>query len=33
MLDVIFLGGIVAFYVIFNYFSKWCEDQIEKVNN
>ena len=33
MLDVLFLGGIVATYVIFIFFNKWCEKQVDKINN
>ena len=33
MLDILFLGGIVAIYVIFNFFVKWCETQVDKINN
>ena len=33
MLDVLFLGGIVVAYIIFNYFVKWCDSQVDKVNN
>jgi hypothetical protein len=31
MIDILFLGGIVAFYVIFTFFVNWCEAQV--VNN
>jgi len=33
MLDILLFGGIVVFYILFNYFAKWCEGQVEKTNN
>jgi len=33
MLDILFLGAIAAAYVMFNYFVKWCDSQVEKANN
>jgi len=33
MFDILFLGVIAAAYVVFNYFIKWCDSQVEKTNN
>jgi hypothetical protein len=33
MLDILFFGGIVVFYVLLNYFSKWCEKQVNNSIN
>lgn len=33
MVDILYLGIIVVFYVMFNYFIKWCEAQVEDINN
>ena len=33
MLDILLFGGIVVFYVLFNYFAKWCENQVNKSVN
>lgn len=33
MFDILFLGIIVAFYIIFTFFIKWCERQVINNNN
>ncbi len=33
MSDILFLVVIAAAYIMFNYFVKWCEGQVEEINN
>lgn len=33
MLDILFFGGIVVLYILFNFFAKWCENQVNKSVN
>ena len=33
MFDILYLGIVVAAYVIFSYFVKWCQKQVEDINN